>query len=293
MLLVTANTYNGTTTLTSGILVVNNALALGTGNLVLGGGTFQANLAVTLNNPFTVTGPATVGGSNNLTFAGAGTLNSGSMLTVDNTAVTTFSQVLSGGGSLTDAGTGLLILGAGNNYTGSTTIANGTLRLGAPDAVPSVSQVTLLSGATLDLNNFNEAINVLTGQGNVTLGSGNLTIGNNTTPTTFSGQISGTGGLSKVGTATFTLAGNNTYMGATTVLAGTLLIDGSQPGSNVTVNSGAILGGLGPVGTLTAAGTVSPGGPRNLAERQCRVQRRLELCGQNQQRDGWNRLRSA
>src|SRR5205085_577550 len=56
--------------------------------------------------------------------------------------------------------------------------------------------------------------------------------------------------------------GNNTYTGATTVNAGQLLIDGSQPNSLVAVNAGATLGGTGTAGNVTTlGGTVSPGDP--------------------------------
>ena len=71
----------------------------------------------------------------------------------------------------------------------------------------------------------------------------------------------GTAGLTKDGMGMLVLTADNTYTGPTTVAAGSLLINGTQPGSNVTVNSGATLGGSGAVGTLTTSGEISPGGP--------------------------------
>ena len=74
----------------------------------------------------------------------------------------------------------------------------------------------MAGGATFNLNNFAETMGSLAGAGNVTLGTGILTTGGNNTSTTYSGVMSGTGGLTKAGTGTFTLSGANTYTGATT-----------------------------------------------------------------------------
>jgi len=52
--------------------------------------------------------------------------------------------------------------------------------------------------------------------------SGTLTTGGDGTTNTFSGVISGSGGLTKTEAGTFTLSGTNTYTGATTVSAGSL-----------------------------------------------------------------------
>ncbi len=107
----------------------------------------------------------------------------------------------------------------------------------AANAIPDTSAVTVAGPATLDLHGFNETIGSLTGSGSVTLGSGTLTTGNSTA-TTFSGMISGTGGLTKVGTGTFTLTGTNTYSGTTTISAGTLQI--SNGGTTGTLGTGAV-----------------------------------------------------
>jgi hypothetical protein len=101
------------------------------------------------------------------------------------------------------------ILGANNNFQ-TTNIVSGTGQVGITNAIPTTSAVLVAAGATLDLHNFNDAIGSLAGAGNVTLGSGTLTIGGDNTSTLFSGIISGTGSLVKVGTGAFTLTGANT-----------------------------------------------------------------------------------
>jgi autotransporter-associated beta strand protein len=249
LVLGSANTYANKTVINGGTLqlMANNAIPNALGVTVAQGATLDLN---NFNEQV-----------DSLSGAGTVTLGRGT-LTVGSANSSSFSGVISGSGGLTIMGTGTVTLSGNNTYTGPTTVNAGTLQFGADNSVPSGSAATVAAGATFDLNNFSDALGSLAGAGNVSLGSGNLSIGGDNTNTTFSGVISGTGFLTKVGNGTLTLSGDNTYTGATTAMAGTLLINGSQPGSNVTVNSGAVLGGAGTVGTITAAGTLSPGGPQ-------------------------------
>jgi autotransporter-associated beta strand protein/T5SS/PEP-CTERM-associated repeat protein len=79
----------------------------------------------------------------------------------------------------------------------------------------------------------------------ITLNSGGGTIDTSLgNPTSFVGNITGPGSLTKIGTGTLELFGNNTYAGATNVNAGTLSVgfDTGLPSTTaVTVNSGATL----------------------------------------------------
>jgi len=135
------------------------------------------------------------------------------------------------------------------------------LQAGAVNALSPFSAFTVTSGATLALNNFNQSIGSLAGAGSVTLGAATLTSGNDNTSTTFSGVISGAGGLTKIGSGALMLSGISSYSGATAVNAGTLIVNGSIASSAVTVNSGATLSGTGTVGatTIASGGTFAPG----------------------------------
>src|SRR5262245_22708000 len=131
---------------------------------------------------------------------------------------------------------------------------------GAVNAFASASAFTVASGATLNLDGFNQTIGSLAGAGAVTLGSATLTGGGDNSSTTFSGAISGTGGLVKQGTGTLTLTGVSTYAGPTNVDAGTLVVNGVLA-SSVFVNSGGTLKGTGTIGSLIVGNgaVLSPG----------------------------------
>jgi autotransporter-associated beta strand protein len=130
--------------------------------------------------------------------------------------------------------------------------------------IASVSDVTIATSGLLDLNEISDGVGTLTGFGRVDLGSAGTgaIILNGNGSTTYSGLIVGTGGdVFKSGTGTFTLLGNNTYSGLTTVNNGVLIVNGSQPSSPVLVNASGTLGGSGTVGNITniVGGVVAPG----------------------------------
>lgn len=75
------------------------------------------------------------------------TLGSGS-ITIDGTGTDTFAGVISGSGGIVKEGVGKEILTGTNTYTGSTTITEGTLELGASDVLSNTSPI-VLSGGTL------------------------------------------------------------------------------------------------------------------------------------------------
>jgi autotransporter-associated beta strand protein len=78
-----------------------------------------------------------------------------------------------------------------------------------------------------------------------------------------SGQLTGSGALTKAGNGTLTLSGNDAaYTGAVTVNAGAVLVNGTLGTSGVTVNTGATIGGTGTIAgnlTFVGGGTIAPG----------------------------------
>jgi autotransporter-associated beta strand protein len=123
--------------------------------------------------------------------------------------------------------------------------------------------ITIASGASLTIN-ASQAIGSLAGAGSVNLATGTLTVGGPAS-TTFSGSLSGTGGLTKSGNGTLTLSGASDYSGTTSVTAGTLVVgdgtSGSAAGSAFSVSGTGTLKGSGTIGALTVStgGTVAPG----------------------------------
>lgn len=147
------------------------------------------------------------------------------------------------GGTLVKNTTGTLVLSGANTYTGGTLINEGTLQAGMVNTLSSASAVTVASGATLDLNGFSQKVNSISGAGAITLGTGTLTTGGTSATSTFSGNISGSGGLTKVGTGTLTLSGANTYTGNTTLTRGTIIINPATNPSVLDEHSMLVVGG--------------------------------------------------
>ena len=264
----TQNTYSGSTTISAGTLQAgaNNAFPVNSDlfiSNVLGAGLDLNGFNETIGS---LSGGGVTGGNVTL---GGGTLSLGG-----NNSSTTYSGAITGTGGVTKRGSGTFVLaGTGNSYSGLTSVTGGTLRAGANGAFSANSGVSMgnVSGAVLSLNNFNETIGSLSGGGssggNISLGSGILTLGGNNSNTTYSGAITGTGELIKVGSGTFQLAGGgNTYSGTTTISNGVLIFSGdtSGLGGNIVDNASLVFnqssnsslnGSISGVGSVTQNGS--------------------------------------
>ena len=124
--------------------------------------------------------------------------------------------VISGGGGLIKDGAASLTNFGPSTYTGPTIIKAGSLVAGVAasanvsSAIGNNSPVVIsnVASASLNLNNNSTQIGSLSGGGatggNVILGSGRLTFGADNTSQTYAGIISGTGGITQIGTGTET-----------------------------------------------------------------------------------------
>ncbi|MBJ5513141.1 fibronectin-binding autotransporter adhesin ShdA [Salmonella enterica subsp. enterica serovar Derby] len=213
--LILSNTGNdyGDTVIDGGILAAKDAASLGTGDVTIAESATLALSQGTLDNNVTGEGQIVKSGSDELIVTGdnnysGGTTISGGTLTadhadslgsgdIDNSGVLKVGEgelknTLSGTGSLVKIGTGELTLNGDNDYSGGTTISDGTLIAASVNALGSG-----------DIDN----------SGVLKVGEGEL-----------KNTLSGSGSLVKTGTGELTLSGdNNTYSGDTTIADGTLI----------------------------------------------------------------------
>ena len=217
-----ANTYTGGTTINAGTLAIGADSALGaeSGALTLNGGTLQTTSGINFT---------TSGTSRSITLG----TNGGTFDTDGQSSVV--AGTLSGSGALTIAdssgtNTGVLTLsGTNSGYTGATTINTGaTFALKGTGSIASSSGVT--NNGTLDISQTTSGASItnLSGTGSVNLGAETLTLSSTSTSansanSTFSGAISGTGGVTLTN-GTETLTGISTYTGATIIDSGATLV---------------------------------------------------------------------
>lgn len=224
LVLTGANSYVGGTKVSGGFLSVASAAALGdAGNvLTLSGGGLEATGSFTLGNA--------------VVLDGFGSLKPASGETLG------LSGIVSGTGTLRKEGLGTLVLSGANTYSGTTLIAEGTLQAQGGAAIPDASAVRIEAAGHLQLD-ANEGIGSLSGSGTVNLQSHTLRVGYDASSSAFSGAISGTGGLVKLGAGNLVLAGTNSYSGGTLIAEGGLVIgNGGTSGSIVgdVVNQGTL-----------------------------------------------------
>ncbi|MFG5300300.1 fibronectin-binding autotransporter adhesin ShdA [Salmonella sp. SJTUF15580] len=239
------NDYSGGTTISDGTLIANHADSLGTGAidnsgvLQVGEGELKNTLSGTGSLVKIGTGELTLNGDND--YSGGTTISDGTLIAnhadslgtgaIDNSGVLQVGEgelknTLSGTGSLVKIGTGELTLNGDNDYSGGTTISDGTLIAASVNALGSG-----------DIDN----------SGVLQVGEGEL-----------KNTLFGSGSLVKTGTGELTLSGDNTYSGGTTISGGTLIAASVNAlGSGDIDNSGVLKVGEGELkNTLSGSGSL-------------------------------------
>ncbi|MBN8455871.1 autotransporter-associated beta strand repeat-containing protein, partial [Accumulibacter sp.] len=219
----TLNIADGKTLSLPGGLVFDTQLAPGAGagarGALTGTGTAQYGDTVGVGGAITLNTDAEVGGT-------------GGMLTL--------TGAITGAGRLYKVGAGTVVLGnAANDYSGGTTISDGTLKTSAASVLPDDEEVQVAAGL-LDIQVHNQSVGKLLGAGNIELGTAaTLTVRDGD----FAGHISGAGKLSKTSTGSLILSSSSNYTGGTIIQEGTLTAGDAQAlgGGLATVASGATL----------------------------------------------------
>ncbi len=211
-----------------GLLTLDNTSATWTGGTRIRAGTLELGrrgsnglLPGTLANPSSVV------------------IHSGAMLRFNRGSSKSFFDVIAGPGGVTvaNSATARVRLVSDNTYTGPTTISSGSLMIGQgnPGEPGSIASSVVNNGAALIFNRVEDL--------------------------TYAGAINGVGTLEKQGAGKLLLTGTHAYTGATTVSAGTLVVNGAIGTSAVSVTNGTLAGnGLirGSV-NVRLAGQLSPG----------------------------------
>jgi autotransporter-associated beta strand protein len=211
-------TATGTVTLETTLPNSITAVTVRQGTLRLGNGTTVGAL-----------GPASV-----LTGSAGATLAFNRSDTISSGAG--FAATIGGAMNVTQLGSGTVVLAGVNTYTGTTSIAAGTIRVSGSGRIASSAQIDVATGGRLEFARTDDYGGA------------------------YDGKLTGSGLLS-VQSGSLTLTGLNTFAGSSEVLSGAVLqLDGQINNTSLDIASGATLMGSGTIlGTTTIAGLHAPG----------------------------------
>ena len=190
--------------------------------------------------------------------------NANGTLAVANPSAQTLANVITGSGSFAKSGAGTLTIGVNETYAGSTTVNAGSLVVGAGGSIGSTQNMTIASGALLDVSAATP--------GGYTVGSGYVFTAGHTSGTgpDYNGNLTNNGTITIPAASTLTMNGNLSLANGGT---GTFNL-GVSPGSGSTIalNGGALklsgtttvvvnfsVLGVGTYPLISGAGSVSGG----------------------------------
>ncbi|CAN7657421.1 autotransporter domain-containing protein [Bosea sp. LjRoot9] len=252
LILTSANSYSGATSVADGTLYVNGSQALSAASDY----TIAIGTLLDVNDGLGIVTTGSIAGAGQIRIEQDSTLETGAT-----NASTSFTGVIYDAGALRKVGTGTLTLTGENTYSGGTTIAGGAISIDRESNLGAFTGALTLDGGVLRVTGT-----TLTGLiRNIVFGAagGGFDIADAGNTFTVTQSFAGAGSFSKAGAGTLVLAGTQSYSGATTVTGG--ILRAGQAGSfssasAFTVSAGATLDLAGfnqSIGSLTGAGTVT------------------------------------
>jgi fibronectin-binding autotransporter adhesin len=241
------NTYRGTTDIQAGTVTLRSDTALGTTH---GATTVRDGAALQLENGLTSAEALTLQGSGiantgairnlsgNNALSGSITLEGATRINSDAGALTLSALSGSGhavtvggagntringgvntgaGATLTKDGSGTLTLAGTSSYTGLTTVNGGTLAFGSSYALGSSNAIHTTTGTVVNLDGFNQSLNMVTGTGSILFNGAELTLNGSGT---FGGAFDGAGTLVLAAGSSLTLGADFSNNQLNIVLAG-------------------------------------------------------------------------
>ncbi|NBV87734.1 MAG: hypothetical protein EBS01_16020, partial [Verrucomicrobia bacterium] len=210
LVLAGSSTLTGVTAVNSGVLSLTNQNALAMSTLSVGSAGAVSFGSLTAVN---------LGG---LTGSTALALQSGTVALAMNVGAngnsTVYDGSLSGSGSVNKVGAGALVLAGSSSYSGGTKLSGGILSVANTSALGSGS-LTFNGGTLQYAGGFNADLSPKI----TALAAGiSARVDTGTNTVTFSGSLTGAGGLTKSGAGTLILAGTSSYSGGTNLSGGIL-----------------------------------------------------------------------